>query len=396
MTGNRVTQLNRSGGWWSTGATDVAEIIAFLLAGVAGTSFFTLAPMLIGALVDGMHLSLREVGWVASCQLGGSALGNLCMLLLGRSISLRYTLVTSLVVVGLANGATVFAHELATLLVCSLTAGLAGGIAFSVVNAAVARLPVAGVMFAAISVAQMLFGAIGFLAIPALVAAFGLGAMFAALGACAFICAVVAYALIGDAPVHGSRWHASLSISPRGTVLLVALFATYLTSTAVWTHLERIGVAARLTGGVIDIGLSVGMLAGIVGAIGATSLLLRTRCSDHFLVGGAILMAGSTGLLIKASAPAAYLIALFGFNAAQSFVTPLYLSRLAAESEGDARILLALLAMYLGLIGGPMLGTSLVVALGYQALILVAAALFAASSILAFGARRSSPQMVTP
>jgi predicted MFS family arabinose efflux permease len=107
-------------------------------------------------------------------------------------------------------------------------------------------------------------------------------------------------------------------------------------------------------------------------------------------------MAVSTGLLIKASAPAAYLIALCGFNSAQAFITPLYLARLAAENSGDARILVAMLAMYLGLIGGPMLGAGLVVGLGYQELVLVAAALFASAAILTFSARRSSPQMVIP
>ncbi len=107
-------------------------------------------------------------------------------------------------------------------------------------------------------------------------------------------------------------------------------------------------------------------------------------------------MAISTGLLIKASSPAAYLVALCGFNGGQALITPLYLARLAAENGGDARVLVAMLAMYLGLIGGPMLGAGIVVGLGYQDLIIVAAALLALAAILTFGARRSSPQMVTP
>ena len=372
-----------------------AEIAVLLWAGVAGTSFLTLAPTLIGALVDGMHLSLRQVGWVASCQLAGSAVGNLATLLLGSKLPVRQSLATSLAAVGFANLATVLVNDLGVLLVCSFAAGLAGGVAFAVVNAAAARLPRPGVMFAAIAVAQMLFGAVGFIAMPPLIATYGSSAIFAVLGFCALTCAAAAVACLGPSPVHGSRLRASLSLTPRATVLLIALFATYLTSTAVWTHLERIGVAARLSGGVINIGLSIGMLAGILGAFGATSLLVRDRHPDHFLVAGAALMAISTGLLIKGSSPAAYLIALFGFNGAQALITPLYLARLAAESGGDARILVALLSIYLGLIGGPMLGASLIAGLGYQVLILVAAALFAAASILAFGARRPSPQMVT-
>jgi len=374
----------------------VAESAVLLLACVAATAFFTLAPAVIGSLIDRMHLSVREVGWLASCQLASSALGNLCMLLLGGRLSARYTLTASLAVAGLINVATLLAHTLASLLVCTCAAGLAGGVAFAVVNAAAARLPRAGLMLAAMSIAQMLFGAVGFMVMPPLVAAFGPGAIFATLGGYALTCAVASLVLRGSAPVHGSPVRASFSLSPRGALLLVALFATYLTSTAVWTHLERIGVDARLDRQVISIGLSVGMLAGICGAVGAASLLARARHPDHFLAAGTIAMALSTGLLIKAAAPAAYLLALFGFNGAQALITPLYLTRLAAEAGGDTCILVALLAMYLGLIGGPMLGASLVIGLGYPVLIVVAAASLAAASILTFGTRRPSPQMVTP
>jgi predicted MFS family arabinose efflux permease len=50
--------------------------------------------------------------------------------------------------------------------------------------------------------------------------------------------------------------------------------------------------------------------------------------------------------------------------------------------------------MYLGLILGPMLGAGLVVGLGYQDLIQIAAALFLAAALLALGASRLSPQGV--
>jgi predicted MFS family arabinose efflux permease len=51
--------------------------------------------------------------------------------------------------------------------------------------------------------------------------------------------------------------------------------------------------------------------------------------------------------------------------------------------------------MYLGLTGGPILGAGRIVGLGYQDLILVAAALLAAA-LLTFSARRSSPRVVIP
>jgi predicted MFS family arabinose efflux permease len=161
-----------------------------------------------------------------------------------------------------------------------------------------------------------------------------------------------------------------------------------------WTYLERIGVAARLSGEIISIGLSVGMISGVLGSVGATWLLIRAGNTDRFLIGGAAVMAVSTGLLIKAAAPIAYLAAIFGFNGALALVTPLYQTRLAGESGGDGRILLAMLAMYAGLILGPMLGAGLVVGLGYEDLIHIAAVLFVAAALLALGSSRLSPQVV--
>jgi predicted MFS family arabinose efflux permease len=385
--------MNRSKavGACSEGATEVAVL---LWAVAAGTSFFTLAPALIGALIDHLHLSVREVGLISSGELAGSAVGSAVVLVYGRLFSARATLATSLALLGIFNIATASAHDFTTIALCRVAAGLGGGLAFSVVNAAAARARKPGHLFAAISVAQMVFGIAGFLVLPRLIDASGLAIVFILLGAFALGCSIASVFSITHAPVHRSPLRSSLSLTPRGALLVVSLFATYLTSTAVWTYLERIAVAARLAREVISTGLSVGMISGILGSLGAMVLLIRARNTDQFVMGGAAIMALSTGLLIKASAPAAYLTALFGFNGALSLVTPLYMTKLAAESGAEGRILVAMLAMYLGLILGPMLGAGLVVGLGYQDLIQIAAALFLAAALLALGASRLSPQGV--
>jgi predicted MFS family arabinose efflux permease len=384
---NRLNAVDRCG----DGAT---KVVILLGAAAAATSFFTLAPTLVGALMDHLRLSVREVGLISSGELAGSALGSALVLLYGRFSSTRTTLIASLALLGVSNFATAAAHDFSTIATYRVAAGLGGGVAFSVVNAAAAGSGKPGRIFAAISVAQMTFGAVGFMAVPPLINATGLAGVFILLGVGSFGCAIAALFGVTPAPVHGSRLCSSLSLTPKGALLLVSLFATYLTSTAVWTYLERIAVAARLARDVIGAGLSIGMISGILGALGATALLMRDRNTDRFVIGGAAIMAISTGLLIKASAPAAYLTALFGFNGALALVTPLYQARLAAESGGDGRILVAMLAMYLGLILGPMFGAGLVVGLGYDDLIHSAAALFLGAALLALGSSRLSPQEV--
>jgi predicted MFS family arabinose efflux permease len=380
--------------WAGTCSGSATEIAVLLWAAAMATSFFTLAPALVGALIDHLHLSVREVGVISSGELAGSAVGSALVLLYGRLFSVRATLTASVALIGSANLATAAAHDFSTIALFRIAAGFGGGIAFSVVNAAAARARKPGHMFAAISLAQMLFGIVGFMGVPVLIEASGLPLVFILLGVCSLACAIAAACGATRAAVHSAPLRSSLSLTPRGILLLVSLFATYLTSTALWTYLERIAVAARLASDVISIGLSIGMISSALGSLGATLLLIRARNTDPFVMGGGAIMAISTGLLIKASAAAAYLAALVGFNGALALVTPLYQTKLAAESGAEGRILVAMLAMYLGLILGPLLGAGLVVGLGYEDLIHVAAALFAAAALLAFGSSRLRPEMV--
>jgi predicted MFS family arabinose efflux permease len=373
---------------------DPAELFVLLWAAAVATSFFSLAPTLVGAFMDELHLSARELGLISSGELAGSAVASLFVLVSGHLFSRRWMLTISLALVGIADLATAEAHDFTTILMCRVVSGLGGGLAFSAVTAAAARLPKCGLMFAAISIVQMVFGMLGFIGAPVVLRSCGLAGVFTILGGCSLTCALVAKFRVSRVPVHGSTLSTSLSLGPRGALVL-SLFATFLTSTAVWTYLERIGVAARLTASLINMGLAIGMVSGVLGALGATVLLLRTRDLDEFLVGGSAVMAASTGLLLKASAPLAYLVALFGFNGALSLVAPLYQARLAAESGGDSRVLVAMVAMYLGLIGGPLLGAGLITGLGFEDLIHFAAALFLAAALMAFGAMRLSPRVVT-
>jgi len=369
---------------------EAAEIAILLWAAVVGTSFFTLAPVLVGALIDHMQLTVREVGLITSGELAGSALGSTLVLLYGRRFPARATLTFCLVLAGVANLATATSHHFSTIALFRVVAGVGGGISFAIVNAAAARARKPGHLFAAISIVQTMFGIVGFIATPALISAIGLPAVFVVLGVSSLGCAIASASRVTRAPIHGSTLRSSLSVTPRGALLLVSLFATYLTSTAVWIHLERIGIAARLASEVITMGLSIGMIAGALGSCGATMLLIRAHDTDRFVMGGAAIMALSTGLLLEAAAPAAYLVALSGFNGALALVTPLYLTKLAAEDSGNSRVLLAMLAIYLGLILGPLLGAGLVAGYGCEDLIHVTTGLFLAAALLAFGASRLS------
>jgi predicted MFS family arabinose efflux permease len=370
------------------------EIALLLWAGTVATSFFTLAPALVGALMDQLHLSVADVGFISSTQLAGSALGNLLVLVYGRRLPVRTVLVVAGAVLAAFDWLTASSHNVLTIALCRLAAGLAGGASFAVVNALAARLPRPGVMFAALSITQMLSGVAGFIALPALLGAYGLAGAFGTLSGCSCLSALAAAFVARNGPVHVHELRRSLSVTPRSALLLLALFATYLGSTALWTYLERIGVAAGLGAQVISAGLSISMAAGVLGALGAGCLLLGLRSPDRALLASSVAIALSSGVLVLGSIPAAYCAALLGFNAAWSLVTPLYLARLACEECGDGRVLVAMLVISVGLIGGPTLGAGLVTAGGYAVLITACTALLAVAALLVLLATRMSPRWI--
>ncbi len=224
---------------------ETAEVGILLWAAALGTSFFTLAPALVGGLIDHAHLSVRDVGLISSGELAGSALGSVLVLLYGRLISVRTTLTLSLVLLGVANLATAAAHDFTAFAACRVAAGLGGGLAFSAVNAVAARAPKPGPMFAAISVVQMMFGVVGFAGLPALLGAFGLPGVFVLLGVCSLGCSIASFIRLTREAIHDSPLRSSLSVTPRGTLLLISLFATYLTSTALSVSLEAIRICCR-------------------------------------------------------------------------------------------------------------------------------------------------------
>src|SRR4051812_20089815 len=102
------------------------EIAILLWAAVVGTSFFTLAPVLVGALIDRMQLTVPEVGLIPSGEVAGSALGSPVGFLFGRRFPARATLTFCLVLAGVANLATATSHLFSTIALFRVVAGVGG------------------------------------------------------------------------------------------------------------------------------------------------------------------------------------------------------------------------------------------------------------------------------
>ena len=358
------------------------QVVTLLWASIVATAFFTLAPVLIGALMDQLQLSVREVGFLSTAQLTGAALGNLVVLRLGRRFQLRPALGVALLAVALCEFASALAHALPALVLWRFNAGAAAGFAFAAANAAAARLPRAGVMYAGMSIAQMVFGAAGFWALPSLLSTGGLPAAFLMLGISAAGCGLAALILAPCVRIDRVTGPSSTRIGSSSRPLIGSLFAVYLATSAVWTYLDRVGIAAGLQKEIVSHALALGMVAGMAGALLSSWLLFRARGTETALIASVALVGVSTALLAKASSLPCFWLALFGFNGALALLTPLYLARLAADAQGDRQVVAALLAMYLGLIAGPTVGGDIIARLGYLQLIMCGSGLLALAAAL--------------
>jgi predicted MFS family arabinose efflux permease len=351
-----------------------SEIAVLLWYAVIGGSYTMLAPAIVGGLMDGLNLSVRQAGLVSTAWLTGCALGNCWVLFAGGRRRLRTVLGVSVAIVALCDLASAGAASLHTLLLARVASGIGAGVTLAVVSAAAAQMRRAGPMYAAIPIAQQLFGFVGFLAMPPLLARFGIAGAFIALSGCS----VVGLCLTRLAPageVNTGGESLSLRVSRRSLLLLGALFATYLAFTAVWTYVERLGISAGIPRPAVARALAFGMIAGTTGSLGATGLLMRSNEANRALLAGALAIVFCTALLALASAASAFTVAIVGFNFAIALVTPLYMVRLASGEGGGERVVLALLGMYLGFICGPVVGGNVVAFGGYGSLIWTAVSL---------------------
>jgi len=372
-----------------------SEVAVLLWYAVIGGSYSMLAPAIVSGLMDGLSLSVRQAGLVSTAWLGGCALGNCWVLFGGGHRRLRPVLTASVAIVALCDLASAGAGRLPTLLLARVASGIGAGVTLAVVSAAAARMRRAGAMYAAIPIAQQLFGFVGFLIMPGLLASFGIAGAFVALSACS----VLGLCLVPLAPaghVNTSDESLSLRVPGRSLLLLGALFATYLAFTAVWTYVERLGISAGIPRLAVSRALAFGMIAGTSGSLGATALLMRSNEANRALLAGALALVFCTTLLALASGAPSFTAAIVGFNFAIALITPLYMVRLASGQGGGERVVLALLGMYLGFIGGPVVGGNVVAFGGYGSLNWAAVSLLIMAAIALAIASYGHVRGVTP
>jgi predicted MFS family arabinose efflux permease len=364
---------------------------AYLIAtNVLGTAYLTLAPALVGAFVDRLHIGVRDAGFITSAQLAGSAIGGVAVLLGPRRGSSGGRLRFALVGMAACDLVCAFLSTARALMIWRLLSGTMAGIGFTTANVVAGNLPQPARVYGAMVVGEMTLGIAGYLAMPMLLASIGVHGIFFALGTLALLSAVLAprfppQRVESTAGLGNS--HARIS---GGTAMLfVSLSCVYLANASIWAYLDRIGIAAGLSENAVSVALAISMFVGLAGAIGATRVAMASLARLPIAI-AVLVMAGSTALLFASSSVALYSMAVAGFNGTIMFVLPFYLSAFATAPGGERNVTVAGIIIFIGLALGPMIGSELAGAGNYDALIAGASIVFFLGAALGALGRRGN------
>lgn len=257
------------------------SVFAGIFTFVFGSLGYPLLPMIVGALQDHLHFSIRQVGAIASGEMSGMFLSAALALFWIRKLDWRWTALGSCVALIICHILSSQASSFETLLALRFLAGLFGGTMMAIGATAVGDSSNPEANVALLNVAQTALCAFGFYVMPPLVDSYGTSGAFLFLAVYVLPALIIVMLL----PATG-RWpkpaHAAQVAKPatKGAVavLLFVSFPAFLFFAgyaASWAYIERIGVTAGLAHKDIGTALSISLIAGSAGSIAAWFLRMR-------------------------------------------------------------------------------------------------------------------------
>src|SRR5512143_1219319 len=250
-----------------TAREDPAGIVwAVSAAYIIGVLGGTMQPLLIGALIDGLHFDAGSAGLLGSIELAAVALTSFVLAPRMGTISRRSLSLLGAALAVCGYGGSVVAATFTGLAICRVVAGIGAGTVLAIGNGAVSACRNPERIYAHMTIA-------GTLAFTALLAVLPLAiTRFAYRGGYGGM-ALVALALlpllrwIPDAIASNDPRPESETVRVRlGLATLAAAALLFFSQSAVWAFAERLAVGARLRHELIGVVLAGSTLAGLGGA----------------------------------------------------------------------------------------------------------------------------------
>lgn len=357
-------------------------LTAAILMGVIGPEVFIVQPGFVQGMVAYLGFTDQQAGYTASVEMFGIAATTILLTFLAHRVNWRTVFAASLLLMFVANAASVFASSVETFAVLRFAAGFGAGGLVSLSFAAIGLTDNPDRNFGWLIMWVLIYGALGLLLMPT---AFSLAGLDGVLWFFA-VFPLVGLPFVRDLPATGENAVAAdedavtLSL-PMRVLALFAMLAYFLAQGVVWAYLFLIGLAGGLGEQAVANGLTMSQFAGIAGAFLAAVLGDRYGRSLPLtlgILGGALclyFLVGRFEFLVFALAVGIY-------NFAWNLTHPFLLAAMASFDKRGRVVVYAVAMQMIGLAFGPGLAAGVIDGGNYVNVNILGAGLFVLSLLL--------------
>ena len=152
--------------------------LALVVVGVIGSFVLLILPVLVGGMVDQFGWGDKEVGWLASADMAGSAIASLLALTFIARINWKKTTYVAIVFAITGNIVSVYADGFASLMAIRIMTGFSNGFILSIVFVGLCHSSNPERFFGVYVFTQLTLQALLLAALPTVLNAYGMPAIY--------------------------------------------------------------------------------------------------------------------------------------------------------------------------------------------------------------------------
>lgn len=246
----------------------VSTILVAILCYALGPLMFSVLPVVVGAFISHLNLTMQQAGYVASADIAGLFLGNLLSVWLIRTFKARQIAIMAVSLLVLGNLYTATISDFQSLLLCRLITEIGAGVMMGLAMTYLSRTSNPERYFG-MSVGMQIFITIILLMIaPSLLELVGLHGFFVII---ASLCLLSASSWLMPLEIHtDTESHPRLfpmEAKDRKALLGVGTILIYWIGIgAFWSYAELLGTAKGIDGQAVANALALSQIAGFIGA----------------------------------------------------------------------------------------------------------------------------------
>ena len=379
-----------------------------------------LSPVIVGGLVDAAGWSERQAGLLISVEMGAFAWSGVAGVLWLNRAPWRVVSLAACALLLAANLASCFVTSEAALMGWRTVSGIGAGTLIALCYGALARTRKPHRNYAIFSMNQMALAIVCLAFLPVAIngnegdpnsmAAVVLGALgiTQALGMNAFFTTMLVLGLLGTVCV--ALWIPARPEKPQtpegkaahtnwlfAIAMLVAIFALMVSQQGLWTYAERIGVSADISRSSVAGVLTLGALAGLVGA--STASAVGDRFSRPLVITVIVaLHLGALAVFLFELTAFTFLLGILLHKFTWNFMIPYQLGIMALIERGGTAAILSTFITSTGVSAGAAIAAFMVTDFGYRGIVLESMLFAVAYMVIMMGvnARLQSGVRSTP